>query len=83
MPESTEHKIYSTLLESVKLSLLHAGRYNRSNMVGPAVILWTDSDNQWPALVDRLRPLMPESFTPGDFDPLKKNGTDVVPQGTM
>ena len=77
MPKSTEHKIYSTLLEAVKLSLLHAGRFNRSDMVGPAVILWTDSDAQWASLVDQLRPLMPELFTLGEYDPGKKTGPAI------
>ncbi len=77
MPKSTEHKNYSTLLESVKLSLLHAGRYNRSDMVGPTVILWTDSDKQWAPLVDQLRPLMPELFTLGEYDPKKRIGPAI------
>ena len=77
MPESTEHKNYSTLLEAVKLSLLRAGRYNRSDMVRPAIILWTDSDNQWAALVDQLRPLMPELFALGEYDPEKRIGPAI------
>ena len=77
MPESNEYQHCSTLLESVKLSLLHAGRYNRSDMVGPAVILWTDSDNQWAPLVDQLRPLMPELFTLGEYDPEKRIGPAI------
>lgn len=77
MPESTEHKNYSTLLEAVKLSLLRAGRYNRSDMVGPAVILWTDSDGQWASLVDQLRPLMLEMFTLGEYDPGKRTGPAI------
>ena len=77
MSESTENKNYSTLLESVILALLRAGRYNRSDMVAPAVILWTDSDNQWAALVDQLRPLMPEVFTLGEYDPGKRIGPAI------
>lgn len=77
MTKYSEHEIYSTLLESVKLSLLHAGRYNRSDMVGPAVILWTDSDNQWVPLVDQLRPFMPELFTLGEYEPGKKTGPAI------
>ena len=67
----------STLIESVKHSLLHAGRYNRSDMVGPSVILWTDSDNQWAPLVVQLRPLMPELFTLGEHDPEKRIGPAI------
>jgi hypothetical protein len=77
MTQYSEHEIYSTLLESVKLSLLRAGRYNRSDMVGPTVILWTDSDNQWAPLVDQLRPLMPELFTLGEYDPEKRIGPAI------
>jgi hypothetical protein len=46
-------------------------------MVGPAVILWTDSDSQWAALVDQLRPLMPELFTLGEYDPGKRIGPAI------
>jgi len=36
-----------TLLEAIKNSLQRACRYNRSDMVAPAAILWTDADSQW------------------------------------
>jgi hypothetical protein len=65
MPELTEDMKYSTLLESVKKSLFRAVRYNRSDMVGPVVILWTDSDNQWAVLVEQLRPLMSRAIYAG------------------
>ena len=58
MPELTEDMKYSTLLESVKKSLFRAVRYNRSDMVGPVVILWTDSDNQWAVLVSEVAQLV-------------------------
>jgi len=77
MPELTEDMKYSTLLESVQGSLLRTGRYNRSDMVGPAVILWTDSDHQWAALVDQLRPLMPELLTLGEYAPKEKIGPAI------
>jgi len=77
MPKLTEYKKCSTLLESVQSSLLRAGRYNRSDMVGPDVILWTDSDNQWAALVDQLRPLMPELFALGEYAQEEKTGPAI------
>jgi hypothetical protein len=77
MPELTEDMKFSTLLESVKKSLFRAVRYNRSDMVGPVVILWTDSDNQWAVLVEQLRPLMPELFTLGEYNPEKWVGPAI------
>ena len=67
----------STLLEAVKNSLHRATRYNQSDMESPAAILWTDSDNQWAALVDQLRPLMSELFTLGEYDPVKRIGPAI------
>ena len=67
----------STLAEAVRDSLLRASRYNRSDMVGPAAILWTDADAQWQSLVAELRPLMPELLTLGKYDPEQKTGPAI------
>ena len=34
----------NTLLEAVRASLAHAGRFNPGDMVAPAAVLWTDAD---------------------------------------
>lgn len=66
-----------TLLEAVRTSLIHAGRYNSGDVVAPATILWTDSDAQWQPLVEMLKPLMPEILTLGDYEPDKKMGPTI------
>lgn len=77
IPHPSEILPPSSLLEAVKNSLLHAGRYNRSDMVGPSVILWTDSDAQWEPLVDQLRPLLPELLSLGEYNPDEKCGPAI------
>jgi len=64
----------STLLESVRESLKRAARYNPDDAVQPVAILWPDPDEQWRPVVDRLRPLMPELLTLGDYHPDARTG---------
>ncbi|MEA3417183.1 MAG: BREX-1 system phosphatase PglZ type B [Thermodesulfobacteriota bacterium] len=68
---------YSTLLKGVQYSLVYAARFNRSDMVAPAAILWTDADSQWGPLVSQLRPLMPELLTLGEYNPDEKTGPAI------
>ena len=67
----------TTFIEAVKNSLHRACRYNRSDMVSPAAILWTDSDAQWEPLVAQLRPLLPELLTLGEYNPDEKCGPAI------
>jgi len=53
-----------TLLEAVRASLAHAGRFNPGDVVAPAAVLWTDADGQWRPVVEQLRGLMPEPPEP-------------------
>lgn len=66
-----------TLLESVRDSLLRAGRYNQNDVVPPAAILWPDADGQWRPLAAQLRQLMPELLTLGEYDPEQKTGPAI------
>ncbi len=59
--------ISTTLLQSLQNSLTHAGRYNPGDAVAPAAVLWTDADGQWQPVVERLRSMMPELLTLGDY----------------
>jgi len=70
----TSKKSPATILEAVLNSLMRAGRYNPGDVAAPAVILWTDADGQWNQLAAQLRPLMPELFTLGDYNPEEKPG---------
>jgi len=66
-----------TVIEASRNSLTAAARFNRSDMVAPAAILWTDADSQWEPLVSQLRPLMPELLTLGEYDPDEKTGPAI------
>jgi hypothetical protein len=66
-----------TIIEASRNSLTAAARYNRSDMVAPAAILWTDADSQWEPLVSQLRPLMPELLTLGEYNPEEKTGPAI------
>jgi hypothetical protein len=67
----------STLLEAVRHSLAHAGRYNAGDAAAPAAVLWTDADGQWEPVVAKLRPLMPELLTLGPYQPEQKTGPAI------
>lgn len=71
---NTSTRSPSTLLEAVRASLAHAAMYNPGDVVRPAAVLWTDADGQWRALVEQLRPLMPELLTLGDYDATTRTG---------
>ena len=66
-----------TIIEALRNSLTAAARFNRSDMVAPAAILWTDADSQWEPLVSQLRPLMPELLTLGEYYPEEKTGPAI------
>ncbi|MBW2620773.1 MAG: BREX-1 system phosphatase PglZ type B [Deltaproteobacteria bacterium] len=66
-----------TVIEALRNSLTAAARFNRSDMVAPAAILWTDADSQWEPLVSQLRPLMPELLTLGEYNPDEKTGPAI------
>lgn len=66
-----------TLLEAVRNSLMHSARFNPGDLVAPAAVLWTDTDAQWLPLVERLRGMMPELLTLGEYDPAKKTGPAI------
>ena len=66
-----------TVIEALRNSLMAATRFNRSDMVAPAAILWTDADAQWEPLVGQLRPLMSEFLTLGEYNPEEKTGPAI------
>lgn len=66
-----------TLLEAVRSSLTHAARYNPGDVVAPAAVLWTDSDEQWCPVVEQLRAQMPELLTLGDYDRGTRTGPAI------
>jgi hypothetical protein len=66
-----------TVIEALRNSLMTATRFNRSDMVAPAAILWTDADSQWEPLVSQLRQLMPELLSLGEYKPDEKTGPAI------
>jgi len=66
-----------TLLELVRASLGHAARYNPGDVVAPAAVLWTDADGQWRPVVEKLRGMMPELLTLGEYDAATRTGPAI------
>ena len=54
-----------TVLDALILSLEKAAEYNKNDQVPPAVILWTDKERQWEALISTLRGRLPQFLTLG------------------
>jgi len=70
-------KTSGTFIEAVKDSLIAAGRYNSGDSLPPAAILWTDADGEWQPIVTRLRALMPELLTLGEYEPEQRTGPAI------
>ena len=66
-----------TFVEAVRESLAAAGRYNSGDSLPPAAILWTDADGEWQPIVTRLRALMPELLTLGEYEPEQHTGPAI------
>lgn len=67
----------TTLLEALRKSLSSAGEYNASDTVAPVAVLWTDGDGQWQGIAEKLREIMPELLTLGEYDAKKKTGPAI------
>lgn len=67
----------STVLEALVESLTGATRYNPSDAVAPAAILWTDGDAQWLSLMPRLREMLPQLLSFGDYKPADRTGPAI------
>lgn len=56
-------------------AIRRAGLFNKDDQSAPIVILWTDKDHQWEALVPRLRTELPIlTYDPTCFDPAQHIG---------
>ena len=75
MSNSVEKAV--TFIEAVKESLAGATRYNSGDSVPPAAVLWTDADGEWRPIAKRLRGLVPELLTLGDYDPEQRTGPTI------
>ncbi|MFO0828092.1 MAG: BREX-1 system phosphatase PglZ type B [Phycisphaerales bacterium] len=75
MTTAPDHSL--TLLDAVRASLARAARFDHGDMSAPAAVVWTDADGQWRSIVERLRPLMPELLTLGEYDPSRRTGPAI------
>lgn len=59
------------------VSIRAAAKVNRSLMVPPVVILWTDADRMWESVVPQLAALLPELFLLGGYAPAERQGPAI------
>lgn len=65
--------LFNGLAESVR----GAAKVNRSLMVQPAAILWTDADRMWEPAMPQLVKQVPELFVLGDYSPDDRQGPSI------
>ncbi|HOC54703.1 MAG TPA: BREX-1 system phosphatase PglZ type B [Verrucomicrobiota bacterium] len=75
MSDAVERAV--TFIEAVKESLAGATRYNSGDSVAPAAVLWTDAEGEWRPVAKRLRGLVPELLTLGDYIPEERTGPAI------
>lgn len=66
-----------TLTEKLIESVQAAAKVNRSLMVAPAAILWTDADRIWESAIPHLASQLPELFVLGVYAPDKRQGPSI------
>lgn len=66
-----------TVLEGIAKAIVGAAAYNRDDVVAPAAVLWTDKERQWEALIPRLRDVLPQLLTLGDYAPADRTGPAI------
>ena len=67
----------ATVVERLKASLEAASAHNPSDAEKPVAVLWTDRDSQWRPILDRLRVLMPQLLTLGEYEPENRTGPSI------
>jgi hypothetical protein len=65
------------LLTNLADAIRSAAKVNRSLMVPPAAILWTDSDRIWESAIPHLASQLPELFVLGVYAPDKRQGPSI------
>lgn len=77
MGSGTKTSISSTTVrEALAEALRTASRYNRSDTIPPAAVLWTDPERRWERVVPRLSEELP-ILTLGDYDPASLTGPAI------
>ncbi|MCY4451357.1 MAG: BREX-1 system phosphatase PglZ type B [Immundisolibacterales bacterium] len=67
----------STVIEALVASLEAASAQNPGDAERPVAILWTDRDSQWLPVLPRLRRLMPQLVTLGEYAPEIRTGPSI------
>ena len=65
------------LLTNLAETIRSAAKVNRSLMVPPAAILWTDADRIWESAIPQLAKQLPELFVLGDYAPELRQGPSI------
>jgi hypothetical protein len=65
------------LLTNLMEAIRAAAKVNRSLMVPPAAILWTDADRLWESAIPHLASQLPELFVLGIYAPDKHQGPSI------
>lgn len=66
-----------TLTDKLIESVQAAAKVNRSLMVPPAAILWTDAERIWESAVPQLAKQLPELLVLGDYAPADRQGPSI------
>ena len=66
-----------TLTDKLIESVQAAAKVNRSLMVPPAAILWTDADRIWESAIPQLAKQLPELFVRGVYAPEVRQGPSI------
>ena len=67
----------ATVIEALIQALEAASAHNPSDAERPAAILWTDRDSQWLPILPRLRGLMPQLLSLGEYAPGNRIGPSI------
>jgi hypothetical protein len=67
----------ATVLDRLIEALARAARHAPGSEEPPAALLWPDGEEQWRALLPRLRARLPQLLTLGPFDPEARTGPAI------
>lgn len=62
------------LIDCLVNAIKESKKYNSNAQIAPAVVLWTDKENQWKPVINKIQRLLPELFILGEYDPEQKTG---------
>ena len=67
----------NTVVEALAASLSAAAAHDPADLHAPATVLWTDREAQWRPVVPRLRRLLPQLLTLGEYEPDERCGPAI------